>query len=169
MTQALLKRRQRLNEFWGLDDSDAIFLMLVHPAFAKYVCCMASVNVVDFALWLRKRPVDWDKVAHRLTNAGLKTAAWTVLTWIHMLLKSENIPVPSVFMNEIRPGPFRSRYLTYWLEHNLVERWFYTPLMIQVCFTLLLHDRPSDSVHAISGLMRARRTQSSDPLLQMEE
>ncbi len=171
MAPSLLSRRQRVNDFWGLGDLDAVFVMLVHPGFSKYVCSpsMGLISVVDFVLWLRKRHVDWDTVADRLNETGMKAAAWTVLKWFAMLVKPEDLPVPASFIAQIRPGPARSGYLAYWLEHDLPTRWFDKPLLIQLGFTLFLHDRPSDAGHAISGWMRARRTRNADQLLPMSE
>ena len=165
----LLGRRQRVGDFWGLDDSDAVFLMLVHPTFTKYVCSpnMGLISVVDFMLWLQNRHVDWDAVFDRLNDAGLKAAAWIVLKWFSMLLEPEDLPVPTSFINRIYPGPARSRYLAYWLQHDLPTRWIDRPLLIQIGLTLFLHDRASDAAYAISGLMRARRMRNLDPLLAM--
>lgn len=166
----LLARRQRIDDFWGLDDSDAVFLMLTHPAFAKYVCSphMGVNRVVDFILWTRMRNVNWDTVADLLDNTGLNTAAWAVLKWFFMLLEPGTLQVPNEFVTRIRPGSMRSRYLGYWLKHNLPTRWLSRPLLIQLGFTLFLHDLPSDAWHAISGRIRARRMQNADPLLQMQ-
>jgi hypothetical protein len=171
MAQSMLSRRQRIDDFWGLDDTDTVFLMLVHPAFAKYVCSpnMGLIRVVDFILWLRRRPVDWDAVAERLHDTGLKVAAWTVLQWLAILLEPKSVPVPGIFIDEICPGPSRARYLTYWLRNDLPTRWFDKPLLIQLGFTLPLHDRPSDAQRAIAGWMQARRTRGSDPLLQVND
>lgn len=165
----LLDRRQRVGDFWGVSNSDTAFLMLVHPAFAKYVCSpnMGLIRVADFMLWLHKRPVEWDAVAERLEETGLSTAAWTMLKWFAMLWRPERMPVPQEFVARVQPGAARRRYLAYWVQHNLPTRWFDKPELIQLGFTLLLHDRPSDAVHAILGWMRARRGRNADTLLQM--
>jgi hypothetical protein len=169
MALPMLSRRQRIDGFWGLDDTDTMFLMLVHPAFTKYVCSpnMGLIRVADFMLWLQKRPVDWDAVSERLQDTGLKAAAWTVLHWFAMLLKPRNMPVPATFVERICPGPLRARYLTYWLRNDLPTRWLHKPLLIQLGFTLLLHDRVSDVQRAIAGWMRARGKRQSDPLLDL--
>ncbi len=165
----LLARRQRVVDFWVLDDSDVVFLMLVHPAFNKYVCSprMGLNRVLDFILWTHERRVNWDAVAEKLQQTGLKTAAWTVLQWFALLLKPENLPVPAEFIARISPGRLRSRYLTYWLRYELPTRWFDQPLRIQLGFTLFLHDRLGDARHAVSGWLRSRRTRAGDPLLRM--
>jgi hypothetical protein len=75
MTASLIERRQRTGRLWGLSDTDTLFLMLTHPAFAKYVCSpnMGLVRVADFLLWLNRRPVDWPAVLQLLDRNGLKT------------------------------------------------------------------------------------------------
>jgi hypothetical protein len=169
VTRSLLFRRQRTGDFWGLEGSDAVFLMLVHPAFAKYVCSpnMELNSVADLLLWLHRCPVDWDAVADRLENTDLKSAAWTVLEWFTMIFEPDRMPVPGTFIARIRPGELRARYLAYWLRNDLPTRWLNKPLLIKLGFTLALHDRPSDAARAIRGLIRARRAQNGDPLLQL--
>lgn len=68
----LLQSRQRLSEFWGLQDVNAAYLMLVHPAFAKHVCSpsMGLNRVADFMLWLRIRSIDWNAVLELLERSG---------------------------------------------------------------------------------------------------
>ena len=167
----LLERRQRAGDHWGLSDTDAVFLMLVHPAFAKYVCspAMGLNRVLDFVLWLNRKPIDWTAVAAMLERTGLKTAAWAVLVWVGMLAAPSRLPVPDTFIATIRPGRLRSRYLHHWIRRNLPTRWMHKSLLIQVGFTLLLHDRPADAVHAVAGWLRAMRSKRSDPLLQLPD
>ena len=163
----LLARRRRSADIWGLDDPDVVFLMLVHPAFAKYVCSpnMDLNKVIDFTLWVTRPNCDWDAVATLLEQTGLCTAAWTVLKWYAMLLKPGTQHVPDTFIARIAPGPLRQRYLTQWLERDLPTRWLDKPARIQFGFTLFLHDRPADAWHALASILLARRRQSDDPLL----
>ena len=163
----LLARRCRSADCWGLDDADVVFLMLVHPAFAKYVCSpnMDLNKVIDFTLWVTRRNIDWNAVAALLESTGLRTAAWTVLRWYAMLLDPVPLPVPGDFVARIAPGSARRHYLIRWLEHDLPTRWLDKPARIQFGFTLFLHDRPADAWHALVSILRARRRQSDDPLL----
>lgn len=171
VTGLLLARRQRFEGYWALDDTDTVFLMLVHPAFNKYVCSpnMGLNRVVDFILWTQQRNVDWDAVAALLEDTGLNTAAWTMLTWFSMLLEPKSLAVPDQFIARIRPGRMRSRYLGYWLKHDLPTRWLQKPLPIQLGFTLFLHDLPGDATHAIAGWLRARKMRNDDPMLRMQD
>ena len=163
----LLARRRRSADICGLDDADVVFLMLVHPAFAKYVCSpnMDLNKVIDFTLWATRRNIDWDAVAALLEQTGLCTAAWIVLKWYAMLLEPRPLQVPEQFVARISPGPLRQRYLTQWLERDLPTRWLDKPTRIQFGFTLFLHDRPADAWHALASILRARQRRGDDPLL----
>ena len=81
MTGAMLARRSRTQDFFSLEDSDAVFLMLVHPAFNKYVSSPNAVlpSIADFLSWTSTRSVDWATVSTRLRAAGVMTSAWAVL------------------------------------------------------------------------------------------
>ena len=163
----LLARRCRSADCWGLDDADVVFLMLVHPAFAKYVCSpnMDLNKVIDFTLWVTRRNIDWNAVAVLLERTGLRTAAWTVLRWYTMLLDPVPLPVPGDFVALIAPELARRHYLAGWLEHDLPTRWLDKPARIQFGFTLFLHDRPADAWHALASILRTRRRRGDDPLL----
>lgn len=163
----LLARRRRCADIWGLDDAGVVFLMLVHPAFTKYVCSpnMDLNKVIDFTLWVTRRPIDWGAVAALLEKTGLCTAAWTVLKWYGMLLEPMPLPVPEDFIARIAPRLLRQRYLRKWLEYDLPTRWLDKPARIQFGFTLFLHDRPADAWHALASILRASRCRGDDPLL----
>ncbi len=153
VTGSFLGRRRWEGFFWGLDHTDALFMLLVHPAFAKYVTSPHALlcRLVDLSRWLGSRDVDWDKMLASLDNAGLKTAAWAVLGWTSWLMG----PVaPFDILKSLEPGYLRARYLRYWVEQNLPTRWLHYPLLIQIAFTLALHDRPSDALTAIRGWLR---------------
>lgn len=164
LTAELLARRQRVNGVWGLSDADTVFLMLTHPAFAKYVCSpnMGLARVADFFLWIRERPVAWPAVLGLLERAGLKTAAWTMLTWFRMLAPADAHATLDGWIESVRPGRLRVAYLRQWLARDLPTRWLDRPFLIQWGFTLPLHDRPGDVLHALAGLHEARRNRARD-------
>jgi hypothetical protein len=159
MTEGFLARRQWNNGYWGLSDSDTLFLMLTHPAFVRYVCSpnMGLGRVADFLLWIQQRQLDWPAVLQLLEMAGLKAAAWTTLSWFRMLAQPDTAKVMEEWLDTLRPGRLRAAYLRYWLTHDLPTRWFQFPLLIQVGFTLFLHDRLTDVLHAVQGLWQAKR------------
>jgi hypothetical protein len=164
ITAELLARRQRTNGLWGLSDDDTLFLMLTHPAFAKYVCSpnMGLARVADFLLWTSKRPIDWPAVLQLLERAGLKTAAWTMLSWFRMLAPPDARATLGNWIETVRPGRLRAAYLQQWLLHDLPGRWLDRPFLIQFGFTLPLHDRLGDALHALGGLRQARRNRQRD-------
>jgi hypothetical protein len=65
-------------------------------------------------------------------------------------------------MDSVRPGRLRAAYLGQWLERDLPSRWLDKPYLIQFGFTLALHDRPADVMHALGGLRLARRNRLRD-------
>lgn len=165
----LLERRSRHDIHWGLDPSDILVLMLIHPAFTKYVTSsnMALISVVDFIFLLRSYDVDLKTVFRRLDRMGLRTAAWTVLTWFRMIAPPRSLTVTNDFHDQLKPGPMRRLYLQSWLTHDLATRLLDRPFLIQSGLTLALHDRPTDAVGAIRGLLSARVTSSKDPMLSL--
>jgi len=151
LVDSLLSRRVRGPKAWRLGDADTVFLMLVHPAFTKYVCSrnMGLNRVVDFLRFVRSRDVDWDAIAERLNDCGLQTAAWCTLRWIGMLDPAVEV-AHAVFIRRIAPDQLRQIYLEQWLTRDLPGRLLgRADWLIQGAFTLLLHDRASDAWRAV--------------------
>ena len=166
-TDEMLERRVRVESFWAPDESDAVFLMLTHPAFTKYVCSrnMSLVSAVDFMLWSKQKKIDWEQVEERLERTGLKTAAWTILTWFAMLGTEAFAQETSNIRNRLQPYGLRKHYLEYWISNNLPDRWLANPLLIQLGLTLFLHDEFGDARTAVSGWIRSRMQKRNDPIL----
>ena len=157
LVNSLLANRVRGNPTYRLCDADTIFMMLVHPAFAKYVCSpnMGLNRVIDFVLFARSRIVNWAEVAKRIEESGLRTAAWCTLHWISMLTPITEI-VPVSFVMSIRPGAIRRAYLQRWLVHDWPGRMLNrADTLIQIAFTLPLHDMPSDMWRAAIGRVKS--------------
>lgn len=150
MTPAFLTRRRREGFFWGLDHTDALVTLLIHPAFTDYVSSPNAFlcRLVDLRRWLQVRDLNWEAILDRLDQAGLKTAAWALLSWAGFIFAPM---APAEIMQRLHPGPLRVSYLRYWVEQNLPSRWIQFPLFIQIAFTLALHDRPKDVGTAIWG------------------
>ena len=164
MTPGFLARRQQTRGVWGLGDSDAVFMMLTHPAFGKYVCSpqMGLGRVADFMLWIQQKPVDWPAVLSLLEQAGLKTAAWAMLGWFRMLGPPEVAREIDSALAALRPGPLRAAYLQMWLTHDLPTRLWPRERWLQLAFTLFLHDRPADRLRVLQGVWQARRHRLRD-------
>ena len=164
LTAGFLARRQQTHGVWGLSDSDAVFMMLTHPAFGKYVCSpqMGLGRVADFMQWIQHKPVDWPAVRALLDAAGLKTAAWTMLGWFRMLGQPDVIRTMDAWRASLRPGPVRAAYLQRWLDHDLPTRWWPRERLLQLAFTLYLHDRPADMLRVFQGVWQARRRRLRD-------
>jgi len=164
LTAGFLARRQQTHGVWGLCDSDAVFMMLTHPAFGKYVCSpqMGLGRVADFLQWIQHKPVDWPAVLALLDAAGLKTAAWTLLGWFRMLGQPDVNRMMDAWRASLRPGPVRAAYLRRWLDHDLPTRWWPRERLLQLAFTLYLHDHPADMLRVFQGVWQARRRRLHD-------
>ena len=99
MTAGFLARRTQTNGVWGLCDSDALFMMLTHPAFGKYVCSpnMGLGRVADFMQWVQQKPVDWPVVVALLEAAGLKTSSCNMPASFRILAHPHLARIPDLW------------------------------------------------------------------------
>lgn len=159
LTGELLVRRVRVNGFWSLSQSDSAFIMLTHPAFAKYVCSpnMGLPRVLSFLLWFNRPGCDWPRVIDMLDRTGLKAAAWMMLGWYTACAPASAVPALTELRAQLQPSRLRAAYLEFWLRHDLPTRLIDRPFWIQLGLTAFLHDGPSDAVHAFKGWYAAMR------------
>jgi hypothetical protein len=164
LTEQLLARRERRGECWTLSDLDCTFLMLVHPAFSKYVCSqnMGLARVMSFLLWHERVRSHWNEVRVMLDQNGLNWAAWAMLGWYATLAPTPLRPQLVQWRNTLKTGFVRSAYLDFWLQRNLPSRFIGHAFLIQLGFTTFLHDRPSDAWAAYKGWYFARLARSDE-------
>lgn len=156
LAERFLATRRDFGSHWGPDEHATLFLMLVHPVITKYLTTphASLVRVLDLFWWLERMPVDWDAVLDWLDRAGLRAAAWLSLEWAG---RFGELPVPGDFRRAVAPGRLRQRYLRYWLDHNLPTRLLQRQWLVQLGFTLPVHDRASDAWRVVRQARRARR------------
>ena len=171
----MLDRRQRSNGIWMLNAEDSLFLLLVHPAFAKHLAGwgMGLHRVADIVAWLRTQSFDWQKVCDMLEQNGVKTAAWTTLRWSQLLTcRSGATPRPPTTLNKMltdtQPGHLRREWLDRWLHNDLSERTSRLHWARLLGFSLFLHDTPGDSLNALTGRWKAHK-RSAEDLVEFEE
>lgn len=167
-SRQFLARRRRLAGLWTLSPTDAVFVMLVHPAFTKYVSspAMSLIRAYDFLLAVGDRGVDWQAVAALLDECGTRAAGWAVLSWFQMLHPVAHA-VPAGFAGRLRPGRIRVAYFRWWLQHDLPTRLYAAPLLVQVGLTLALHDTARDALRAVGCILAARRDGTSHPVFRL--
>jgi len=160
----MLGRRRRSGELWMLDAEDALFTLLVHPAFAKHLAGwdMGLHRVMDIIEFLRTQEFDWPSVCTRLEQNGVQTAAWATLRWVELLSGSQVNPMLVGMMQDVRPGRLRKTWLDYWLRKNFSARTSGMRLARLIGFSMFLHDTAGDSARAIVGRYRANRRSSAD-------
>ena len=160
----MIDRRRRVKDVWMLGNEDAVFTLLVHPAFAKHLAGWETGlhRILDIALWLRTQPVDWQAVCGRLRDQGVQSAAWATLRWLSLLTAPESPGELDVMLSDLRPGRFRRAWIDRWLEDDLSARLAHAHWARLLGFSLFLHDRPRDAIRAFAGNRRARRRQADD-------
>jgi len=165
----MLERRYRSNNVWMLSAQDALFVLLVHPAFAKHLAGweMGLHRIADIVAWLDTQSFDWEAVRALLDQNGVKTAAWSTLHWLNLLTcRSGPRPRPPVRLDKItpklQPGPLRRSWLNFWLQNDLSTRMSGAHWARLFAFSLFLHDTPRDALRALAGRYRATRRSSAD-------
>ena len=167
VAERILRRRVTARIGWRPEDTDVLFIQLVHLAFAKHVCSPhAGLNrVTDALLALRRLQPDQAMLDQRLRQAGCANAAWASAYWIAMLAApiegERRAGVPpgrsggneavwlTELMHRLAPSSARSAYLRQWLVNDWPGRlsgrheW-----LVRMAFTLALHDAFSDAARA---------------------
>lgn len=156
LAEEFLKTRRDFGNHWGPGNEATLFLMLVHPVVTKYLTTphASLVRVLDLFYWLERVQMDWARVFTWLDRAGLRTAAWLTLEWAS---RFGELCLPDDFRRGIAPGMARRRYLRYWIDNNLPGRLLGHPQLIQVGFTLPVHDRFSDAWRVVEQARKAKR------------
>ena len=164
MTEEMLTRRRRVAETWLLSAEDALFVLLVHPAFAKHLGGweMGLHRVVDIDACLRTQPHDWPLVGKQLKKNGVQTAAWATLRWVDLLSDQYSFAGLDAMRTDLRPGRLRRAWLDHWLRNNLSTRTSRAHWARLLGFSMFLHDAPRDAARALNGRYRARRRSGAD-------
>lgn len=168
-TGDMIGRRRCEKGIWMLNADDALFVLLVHPAFAKHLAGweMGLHRVGDIVSWLNTQSFNWDAVRAQLEANGVESAAWATLRWVDLLTcRSGESPRFLVtldkMMSDLRLGRLRRAWLDRWLRNNLSERTSNARWARLLGFSLFLHDKPGDAMRAFAGRRRAFRRGSAD-------
>jgi hypothetical protein len=164
MTVEMLARRRRVGDFWVLNADDTLFLLLVHPAFAKHLSSwnMGLHRVTDVIYWLNTQSTDWHAVREQLQITGVQTAAWATLRWVKMLAQDHAPDSLDAMLADLSPGALRRGWLERWLRKDLSKRLAHNNWVRLLGLSLFLHDRPDDVIRALAGRYRASRRRETD-------
>jgi len=162
--EEMLGRRLRRGETWMLRSDDAMFVLLVHPAFAKHLAGwdMGLHRVMDIVEWLRTQEFSWPAIRSQLEKDGVQTAAWATLRWVELLSGPRALPHLDPMMSDIRPGRLRRARLNRWLEKDYPARLSDRHWLRLLGFTPFLHDAMGDAMRAFVGREKARRRSDAD-------
>ncbi len=161
ISNALLKTRKDYGHYWGMSDEATLFVMLVHPVFAKYGTAPQArlMRLIDLKLLLEQTDIEWQEVLQLLATAGLKTAAWLTLKWLD---KFTNAKPPQNIIAQLQPGVLKQKYLMYWLNKNLATYLLPYPSLIQIGLTLPAHDHLAGAAHAVRQARQLKKHQQRD-------
>lgn len=157
MTKYLFANTEQFsNGFWGLNHSANLYVMLVHPVFSKHLVSPSSmlIHMVDLHRLLQHPLTDWDAVIKILDQSGMRTAAWCSLDFLY---RCSGVDEVNVLAEKIRPGYLRGKFIEYWIEHDLISRFFSSKLPFRSLFSLALQDRFGDAVRAVSTLKKTMK------------
>jgi hypothetical protein len=163
-THDMLARRRRCRDSWTLGDDDSLFVMLVHPAFAKHLDAweLGLHRVADIVEWLRRRPIDWPVVRERVAASGVRTASWATLRWVCLTAGDQVRQAMADMLVDLEPGMPRRLWLNNWLGAGLSSRTAGARWFRLLAFSSLLHDTPRDVLGAFAGWRRARSRAADD-------
>jgi hypothetical protein len=163
-TARLLERRRRIHDVWMLGAEGALYVLLVHPVFAKHLAGhgMGLHRVLDVTHWLESQAFDWEAVVEMLQSQGLCTAAWATLRWVELLAGTKSPDELAEMSRNLAPGAWRAAWLTRWLKGDLSQRTAGARWPRLIGFSTFVHDTPVDSVRALTGRYRAHRRRHKD-------
>lgn len=164
LADQMLARRRRHGARWVLGDTDALFVMLIHPAFSKHLSTlqMGLHRLADLALWVQRVPVDWPTLQDQLRSSGLKTAAWAMLRLMRTLSPASFGERLGDELQSLQPGPARTAYLSAWLDQDLSYRFRHAHAVRLLGLSTMLHDRPSGTWNALRGWHQSRRSRDQN-------
>ena len=160
----ILSRRDMTGGVFVPSAEDTLFLLLVHPPFAKHLAGwdMGLHRVVDIVNFLTVIQFDWGRVRSALVENGVSSAAWATLRWTQMLTYPQPLPLLEEMLAELRPGSAKAWWLEHWLESDLSARFSGRHWMRLLGFSPLLHDEPGDVYRAFAGRRQARKRSKQD-------
>ncbi len=156
MTNDFLATRQEVSNYWGLNTEATLFIMLVHPVFAKYSTTLQSslIQMVDLIRWTQTQKIDWELLSMWLRQCGVQTAAWVTTDYLQLLT---GITLPASFIRTIQPSSTKAAYLRKWIRLNLSSRFFNQRIIIHAGYTLPVHDTIKDAIRAIRTVIQERK------------
>ena len=156
LVEPFLTDRLYRNNFYCLSAEHALFVMLVHPVFTKYLTSpiMFLSRIVDIYAWIEKKDIKWQSLFDLLDRAHLKTAAWLTATYCELL---SDIAFPRDFMAAVKPGKAKASYLNYWVRNNLSSRFFTTPMIPKLFFTFPAHDGVGDVCSFLASMLQHKK------------
>ena len=157
LTESLLNNPVNLNGINYLNNESTLFVLLVHPAFNKYICSKDAllVRLVDLYKFLNKCQIKWDVLFKLIQKGGVNTAAWSTLYW---LSNFTNIAINDSLNNIRKPNYIKRKYIEFWIKNNLPNKFYNHRLIMRLGLGIFLHDSVKDGFNAVWKLASRERT-----------
>jgi hypothetical protein len=163
-TSSMLQRRGQSHGICSLNAEDTLFLLLVHPAFAKHLAGwdMGLHRVADVVAFIRTQTIDWSVVRTALEQNGVRAAAWATLRWVE-LITAPHCPADLEAMSlDLAPGRMRRAWLDRWLRGNFSDRFSKKNWIRLLGLSPFLHDTVADASRALAARKRAHARRDAD-------
>jgi hypothetical protein len=163
-TADILARRRRVGDAWAPSSNDMLFILLVHPAFAKHLAGwgMGLHRVADLLALLRTQDFDLPSVLGLARDNGVSAAAWATLRWTQLLAEPHAPPKLEILLADLEPPRLKRAWLDEWLCRDLSDRLAAFHGIRLLGFSWLLHDTLADALRAFRGQRRAARRSGED-------
>jgi hypothetical protein len=163
-TRGMLQRCSQSHGTCSLSAEDALFLLLVHPAFAKYLAAwnMGLHRVADIVAFIRTQSFDWSAVCAALERNGVRAAAWATLRWVELLAGPHRPVQLEAMCRDLAPGRMRRAWLDRWLSRNFSERFSTRHWIRLLGLSPFLHDTLADASRALAARRRAHARRDAD-------
>jgi hypothetical protein len=153
----LFNQRQSFDGFQGLNNEAALLVALVHPSITEYVNGSASSlrRLVDIHRLMLRDNINWKSLVDTLDKSGVRSAAWASLVWLQILTGEV---INESMMEKLKPGPLKSWWLRTWMTNDLNRKMNSHRWIIHIFFNLLLQDRISDAIRAVTTLWNTKKS-----------
>ena len=156
LTESLLNESTTINGIKYLNNEASLFVLLVHPAFNKYICSKDAIiiRLVDLYRYLSSFQFNWNIVSDLIRKGGVNTAAWSTLYWLSNFTTP---PMKDIFCTIKKPYYYKRKYIEYWVDNDLPTKLYDNRLTMRLGLSVFLHDNLFDSLRAIWNLFIRER------------
>ena len=156
LTEVLLKNPVNSNGINYLNNEASLFVLLVHPAFNKYISSKDAllIRLVDLYKFLNLIQFKWDIIIDLINKGSVNTATWSTLYWLSFFNRKA---LPHRALQIRKPSFCKRKYIEFWVNNNLPTKLYEHRLIMRFGLGIFLHDNIKDGLRAILILISRER------------